>query len=189
MDWYFPEAKVHEWGTDKGLIDYHGMPQREYLYQLLAQVCEHTYLSIREEQRTEIPSQLNTLVDLDEFKGPFNGILSAHRKHPDVAWLVLACDLPLIDGKALNDLITSRNSNYMATAFAQKERPLPEPLCAIWEPESLAAAIPYLQGGAGSCPRKYLINNDTHLVFPTNKNVLLNANSEEEYKEAMMKLS
>ncbi|WP_339665360.1 molybdenum cofactor guanylyltransferase [Maribacter arcticus] len=182
-------GKSTRMGTDKGLIEYHGIPQREYLYNLLSQVCENTFISLREEQEDELPTAMKTIVDLNEFKGPYNGLLSAHKKYPDVAWLVLACDLPLMDLDALKELISQRDSAKEATAFALKENPLPEPLCAIWEPHALQQSITYLESGNGTCPRKYLINHDTKLVFPKYENVLLNANSEEDYKEALEKLA
>lgn len=182
-------GKSTRMGTDKGLIEYHGVPQREYLYNLLSQVCENTFISLREEQEDELPAAMKTIVDLNEFKGPYNGLLSAHKKYPDVAWLVLACDLPLMDLDALKELISQRDSAKEATAFALKENPLPEPLCAIWEPQALQQSIEYLESGNGTCPRKYLINHNTKLVFPKYQNVLLNANSEEDYKEALKKLA
>lgn len=182
-------GKSTRMGTDKGLIAYHGIPQREYLYGLLSQVCEKTFVSLREDQESELPAEMETIVDLNEFKGPYNGLLSAHKKYPDVAWLVLACDLPLMDLEALKELMEARNAEREATAFALKENPLPEPLCAIWEPHALQNSVAYLESGNGTCPRKYLINHDTELVFPNNENVLLNANSEEEYKEAIKKLA
>lgn len=182
-------GKSTRMGTDKGLIEYHGVPQREYLYNLLSQVCENTFISLREEQEDELPAAMKTIVDLNEFKGPYNGLLSAHKKYPDVAWLVLACDLPLMDLDALKELISQRDSAKEATAFALKENPLPEPLCAIWEPQALQQSIEYLESGNGTCPRKYLINHDTKLVFPKSENVLLNANSEEDYKEVLKKLA
>lgn len=181
-------GKSTRMGTDKGLIKYHGVPQREHLYQLLSKVCERTFISLRAEQEAETPFGFATIADEDRFRGPFNGILSAHTKYPAVAWLVLACDLPLIDVSSLEELIKERNAGKMATAFANEEDPLPEPLCAIWEPHALQTAITYLEAGNGTCPRKFLINNDTKLVFPKNKNVILNANSEEEYEEALKKL-
>lgn len=182
-------GKSTRMGTDKGLIEYHGVPQREHLYQLLTQVCEETFMSIRTEQEAEIPSEYQTIVDLDEYRGPYNGLLSAHKKHPEAAWLVLACDLPLMDVEALRELITERDHSKQATAFALRENPLPEPLCAIWEPHAFQDSLVYLESGVGTCPRKFLINHDTKLVFPKNANVLLNANSEAEYKEALDKLS
>lgn len=182
-------GKSTRMGKDKGLIAYHGMPQREYLYHLLDRVCEETYISIRKEQQDQLPDGMKVILDEDTYKGPYNGLLSAHNKYPDAAWLVLACDLPLIDLQSLQELITARDLNVLATAFAQKENPLPEPLCAIWEPKALEQSVPYLKSGNGTCPRKFLINSDVKLVFPTNENVLLNANSEEEYKEALVKLA
>ena len=99
-------GKSTRMGTDKGLIEYHGVPQREYLYNLLSQVCENTFISLREEQKAEVPETMKTIVDLNEFRGPYNGLLSAHKKYPDAAWLVLACDLPLMDLDALKELIS-----------------------------------------------------------------------------------
>ena len=182
-------GKSTRMGTDKGLISYHGVPQREYLYDLLSEVCEETFISLREEQQAELPSKMQTIVDLNEFKGPYNGLLSAHKKHPEAAWLVLACDLPLMDLEALKELIAQRDNSKQATAFALKENPLPEPLCAIWEPHAFEDSLAYLESGVGTCPRKFLINHDTKLIFPRNESVLLNANSEEEYKEALEKLA
>ena len=182
-------GKSSRMGTDKGLIEYHGQPQREYLYDLLSQVCEETFVSLREEQAKELPSGMQSIIDLNEYRGPYNGLLSAHKKYPKVAWLVLACDLPLMDLKALKELIAKRDTTKQATAFALKENPLPEPLCAIWEPHAFEASVAYLDSGSGTCPRKYLINHDTKLVFPENESVLLNANSEADYKEALLRLT
>ena len=182
-------GKSTRMGEDKGLITYHDLPQREHLYHLLNEVCEQTFLSIRKDQEKEIPNTFNTIIDKDDFRGPYNGLLSAHIAHPEVAWLVLACDLPLMDKKALQELIAARNTEKIASAFADATNPLPEPLCAIWEPEALKQSIAYLEAGNGSCPRKFLINADVNLVFPEHKQVLLNANSKAEYNEALLKIA
>lgn len=182
-------GKSTRMGKDKGLIPYHGMPQRDYLYHLLSRVCDRTFMSIRPEQQNDFSDDMEIIVDENKYKGPYNGLLSAYKKHPKVAWLVLACDLPLIDLQSLQELIAARDPNKMATSFAQKEDPLPEPLCAIWEPKAFETSRAYLESGNGTCPRKFLINNEVKLVFPHNPNVLLNANSEEEYKEAIVKLA
>ncbi|HDZ15447.1 hypothetical protein LCGC14_1496470 [marine sediment metagenome] len=182
-------GKSTRMGKDKGMIQYHGMPQREYLYHLLSRVCAETFVSIRSDQKADFDERMQTIVDDDAYKGPYNGILSAHSKFPDVAWLVVACDMPLIDLASLQELIAARDPNVLASAFAQKEDPLPEPLCAIWEPQGMDKSKAYLKEGIGTCPRKFLINNETKLVFPSKPNVLLNANSEEEYKEAIVRLS
>ena len=182
-------GKSTRMGEDKGLIKYHNLPQREHLYHLLSEVCNQTFLSIRKDQESDISNSFKTILDQDEFRGPYNGLLSAHKAYPEAAWLVLACDLPLMDKKALEELIAARNSDKIASAFADAEDPLPEPLCAIWEPEALKQSVEYLKAGNGSCPRKFLINADVNLVFPKQKEVLLNANSRAEYEEALLKIA
>lgn len=182
-------GKSTRMGTDKGLIPYHGIPQREYLYTLLQQVCEQTYMSIRPEQAAEFSDDKNLVLDQNLYKGPYNGLLSAHAHNPDVAWLVLACDLPLMDRQALEELILNRDPKKNATAFATKESTLPEPLCAIWEPQGLKQSVAYMNSGVGSCPRKFLINSDVKLVFPKNEDVLLNANFKEDYEKVLLRLT
>ncbi len=182
-------GKSTRMGTDKGLIPYHGVPQREYLYHMLGQVCARTFISLRPEQTEGLPAEMGVILDENKVRGPFNGLLSAHNRFPEAAWLVLACDLPLMDLPGLKELIGARNPEAMATAFALQENPLPEPMCAIWEPHSFKAALAYLENGPHTCPRKFLINHHTKLVHPTNENILWNANSEQEYREALEKIS
>lgn len=175
-------------GQDKGIIQYYDLPQRERIYNFLAQVCEKTFLSIRKEQESEISERISTIIDRDEYKGPFNGLLSAHYTYPKAAWLVLACDLPLIDMNSINLLITERDRDKNATAFATRKSGLPEPLAAIWEPQGLVKSIDYLKHATSSCPRKFLINSEIKLVFPNDDFVLMNANSEEDYKKVLSKI-
>ena len=181
-------GKSTRMGADKGWLTYHKVPQQEYLYTLLGEVCDQVYLSVRKEQQQDIPEGFKTIVENDEHRGPFNGILSAHAQHPDVAWLVLACDLPLIDKNALRQLMDNRDPNKKATSFATCETGLPEPLVAIWEPNGLGEAKTYLKTTESSCPRKFLINSDIALVHPEKDEVLYNANSLEEYEFAKSKL-
>ncbi|MFX0558333.1 molybdenum cofactor guanylyltransferase [Maribacter sp. CXY002] len=181
-------GKSTRMGQDKGLITYHGVPQREYLYRLLESVCDKAFLSIRDDQENEV-ANFDVIVDENKFKGPYNGLFSAHKAYPDVAWLVLACDLPLMDKQAVEELIAQRDNTKMATAFADKDNPLPEPLCAIWEPMSFEASSTYLEAGNGTCPRKFLIDNDIKLVFPKRKEVLTNANSQSDYEKVLQKLA
>lgn len=182
-------GKSTRMGTDKGLLNYHGVPQREYLCGLLENLGLSCFLSIREEQQDEIPDNFKTIVDKNRYLGPFNGILSAHEKFPEVAWMVLACDLPLLDKAALKNLVLKRNPNKMATAYATQSSRLPEPLIAIWEPKGLHKAKEYLKTAESSCPRKFLINSETELIFPEQDQVLYNANSLTEYQFAKSKLS
>lgn len=181
-------GKSTRMGSDKGLIKYHSVPQQEHLYKLLEHTCDNVFLSVREEQQSVMDNHFSIIVDQNEYRGPFNGILSAHKSYPDVAWLVLACDLPLIDMEALKNLADSRNQKKLATSYATKKTNLPEPLITIWEPEGLRKAITYLETSESTCPRKFLINSNVELVNPRHDEVLYNANSISDYEFIKSKL-
>jgi molybdopterin-guanine dinucleotide biosynthesis protein A len=182
-------GKSTRMGMDKGTLAYHGKPQREYLYDLLDNYCARTFLSIRSEQRSEFVNGQHLIIDNDAFRGPFNGLLSAHDQYPDKAWIVLACDLPLMNLKTIETLIGAWDQSGDATALATRESGLPEPLAAIWEPCGLAKAKKYIEDTGNSCPRKFLIRMaKTSLVHPNNDQVLYNANFHAEYQEVQTKL-
>ena len=175
-------GKSTRMGRDKALIAYHGKSQQEVLYDLSKAVCERTFLSLRADQQEALSPGVEVILDRNEYRGPLNGILSAHKAYPDAAWLVLACDLPLIDLQTLEMLKVSRDPSKDATALATRASGLPEPLAAIWEPAGLTRAISYMKDATSSCPRKFLLNSETALVFPETDQVLANANSEDDYK-------
>ncbi|XLS27447.1 molybdenum cofactor guanylyltransferase [Flavobacteriaceae bacterium M23B6Z8] len=180
-------GKSTRMGTDKGQLRYHGKPHREYLYQKLETICDRAFLSIRSSQKSSLKPNQDFIQDKDKYRGPFNGILSAHDAFPEVSWFVLACDLPFMDENAISQLISKRDPNKIATAFATQKTQLPEPLCAIWEPEGLKRAKKWLESSGTSCPRKFLINSDVKLIYPNSDDVLFNANSRSEYEEALSK--
>lgn len=181
-------GKSTRMGTDKGLLNYHGKPQQEFLYELLDEVCDQAFLSLRKDQNQSILNDFKVVVDNNEYRGPFNGILSAHKMHPEVAWLVLACDLPLLDLQSIKTLVKSRNARQLATSFATNQSGLPEPLITIWEPKGLQKAIEHLSSAESTCPRKFLINSDIKLVTPERDELLYNANSLEDYQFAKSKI-
>lgn len=182
-------GKSTRMGRDKGLLSYHGIPQREYLYRQMRPLCREVYLSIRPEQEDSIPEGFACIADENKYKGPLNGLLSAHHAYPDAAWLVVACDLPLVDRQVLEYLLERRDPDAVATAYATRKSGLPEPLAAIWEPRGLQQAEIHLQTAESSCPRKFLINSNTTLVFPEDDLWVANANEPEEYEALLDKLN
>ncbi len=173
-------------GRDKGLIDYHGKPQREYLLEQLGKYCGDTWLSCRPEQQSELTA-FPTLADTFAGLGPFGAILSAFRHQPDHAWLVAAVDLPLLDDATLQQLCANRNPSKIATAFLNPATNFPDPLLTIWEPRSYPILLQFLAQGY-SCPRKVLINSSIELLEPQRPAALTNANSPEEYERIMTQL-
>lgn len=169
---------------DKSLISYHGMPHREYLYKQLGKFTARTFLSCRADQETELAGQHELISDSISDLGPYGGILSAFRQHPDKAWLVVACDLPFVGESTISQLVAKRNPSKIATAFYNEKTDFPEPLITIWEPKAYPVLLHFLALGY-SCPRKVLINSNIEMINPENPMELTNANNPEEYEEAM----
>jgi len=170
-------GKSRRMGRDKGKINYHGAPQREYVHAMLSGLCDPAFLSCRPEQNAD-PDLFGMPMIFDTFSGlgPFGAILSAFRKNPNTAWLVVACDLPLLDEATLKYLINNRNPSKLATAFHSPDNAFPEPLITIWEPRSYPVLLSFLAQGY-SCPRKVLINSDVALLTAPDTRTLTNVNS------------
>jgi molybdopterin-guanine dinucleotide biosynthesis protein A len=165
---------------DKALIDYHGEPQLLWTYRLLKSVLPRVFISVRADQINEpVRRELPQIVDTVDDTGPAAGILSAQALYPDAAWLVVACDLPRLDAATLQRLLQARDPSREATAFISSHDGLPEPLCALWEPSSHAKLLARVEAGK-PCPRKALIQGDTHLLQPHFADALNNINTPEE---------
>lgn len=169
-------------GQDKGAINWHGKPQREYVADLLQPVCNEVFISCRPEQQHDLQGDYPTLPDSFTGLGPFGAILSAFRSQPDRAWLVTACDLPLLDRNTLDFLVEHRSVQKIATTYQSPEDALPEPLITIWEPKSYAVLLSFLAQGY-SCPRKVLINAAVQILTAPDPAALQNVNTPEEMEK------
>jgi molybdenum cofactor guanylyltransferase len=174
-------GKSERMGLDKGLIEYHGIPQREYIAGLLRPLCQEVFISCRPGQAEGLK---NPLPDTIDGLGPFGALASAFRLYPDAAWLVIACDLPLLDEETIAQLIRYRDTSRIATAFNSPTEQFPEPLITIWEPRSYPVLLQFLAQGY-SCPRKVLINSEVQLLDAANPQALRNVNTQEEMEEVM----
>jgi len=161
---------------DKSYLNYHGKAQAEIIYELLDPYCDETFISCRSEQNYPYPR----LEDSYLAKGPMGGILSAMDMDSECAWLVVACDLPMVDEKTIEYLIENRNPLKVATTYLSADQHLPEPLCTIYEPHCKAVLFRYLSYNI-RCPRKVLINSNVQNLDLLNANALMNCNTPEEH--------
>ncbi|MBS0365427.1 MAG: NTP transferase domain-containing protein [Proteobacteria bacterium] len=167
---------------DKAQLSYRGRPQLERTMELLRAHVEQAWISVRADQRADparaaFPQIVDTRADL----GPVAGLLAAQASAPAAAWLVLACDLPLLDETTVATLLQRRDSMRPATAYRSSHDGLPEPLCAVYEPASAAALRDYVAGG-GRCPRRFLGHCAALLLDQPNPHALDNINTPEEYR-------
>lgn len=173
-------GKSKRMGQDKAMLSYFGKNQIERCHELLKPFCQQIYLSQREQQYAEnifadIPRINDRFLDF----GPLSGILSAMHSQPEVAWLVIACDLPFLNHETLARLFRERNPDKMASVYAN-EQGLIEPLCTIYEPKirfSLFEAMAQRK----YCPRKILRDLPCQILKLDDDKVLSNINFKSEY--------
>lgn len=73
------------------------------------------------------------LPDPSEVPGPLGGILAAMRWDPKAAWVVVACDMPLVRPQAVEWLISRRRSDVSAVLPRISTAGV-EPFLAVYEP-------------------------------------------------------
>ncbi len=169
-------------GSPKEKIRWHGKEQRFYLADLLQNYCENVYISCRPEQVNEITandentSSYAWLCDRYMDIGPMGGILTALEFQPERAWLVVACDLPMLGAEAVNYLIQKRDPRKIATAFKSPGDNFPEPLFAIWEPHSLSILQQMFAQNKLS-PRHVLVQHHALCIQAPDVQTLTNVNT------------
>ncbi len=173
---------------DKAAIEYHGVPQVRYAYQLLEQYCDRVFVSNRADQADEpLFEGLEQIHDRFVGFGPMGGMLSAFHTYPEAAWLVLGCDLPFVDEPVLDALLDARDPLMLATCYTSAHDGLPEPLCAVYEPRYRRRLHQFLASGR-DCPRKALINSRAKRIDLANPRALDNINSPDEFEAAVMQI-
>lgn len=172
-------GKSTRMGEDKSLIAYFGLEHRIYLAKMIAPFCEKTYISCQENQLSENLDGCNPLIDLVPSKGPMSGLISAFLTHPNAAWLVIPCDLPLFSTKNITQLINERDEQGIATVFTSSNHDYPEPLIGIWEPSAFPLLEQQYKEGNYSL-LNILNNNHIFLVTALDPEGLTNVNTPEE---------
>jgi molybdenum cofactor guanylyltransferase len=173
-------GKSSRMGFDKGFISFHEKPQRDHLYHLLETVCTDVYISCK-----SVPEQnsgLNFLPDKFEIDSPLNGILTAFEFQPGIAWLTVPVDMPGIDEKHLQHLISNRDTNCFATCFFDSEGKLPEPLVTIWEPTAFPLLKKFFLSGEKS-PREFLTRHNVNVIPVKSTSFHSNINTPEELEK------
>lgn len=178
-------GKSSRMGRDKANLHYHGIPQYQYLDQILKSHCDEVLISCRQEQTfSGEQKQIPIVEDLYLGMGPMGGILSAFAKHPNSAFLVVACDLPFLSEKTLEKLIECRNPFKVSTCYRNPKTQYLEPLCTIYEPKAKVKLHQFM--GLGKiCPRKVLMNSSCEILELKDENALDNINTYEEHVQAI----
>ena len=164
-------------GRDKALISDGNQTALEKIYDLLKHSLQEVFVSVRADQKEEAKrAEFKLIVDQNQYSGPMAGILSAFNSYPDIAWLIVACDMPYLDTETIDQLIQNRNKEKVATLFISPKDGLPEPLCSIYEPLFFKTVSNDNRLIQNNSPRDTLMLMDTLLIKPENPKSLINTN-------------
>lgn len=167
-------GKSSRMGTDKGSLIYHKKPQREHVADLLQLYCKKVFISVKSEQN--FSSDYKIIQDKYRLNSPLNAILSAFDTFPNVHWLVVACDMPLISNHTIEKLMLGMDSKTIATAYENHTDGLPEPLITLYHTSARLLLLDFYKKGQKS-PRRFLLKNDITLLKTKSELELFNANS------------
>jgi molybdopterin-guanine dinucleotide biosynthesis protein A len=171
-------------GSDKAAMLYRGQPLLNRAVALLTSELEDVRVSVRTDQVDDVIRGRHDLIeDQLEDIGPAAGILSAHMACTDCAWLVIACDMPLLNEIVIRDLVAARDPGIDATAWASAEDGAPEPLCTIYEPGTLAAFLTQVRSGASASPSAWLTKVRVRLLDSPGPDVFKSANTQAELEQ------
>lgn len=179
-------GKSTRMGEDKGLLQWHGKEQMYYLADMLEEFCNEVFISCRIDQAYSIGKKYKVITDEYENAGPLAAIISAFHQNKNYPWLVVACDLPLLDVKTIDYLIRHRDEDVVATTFNSSYNNLPEPLITIWE----ANTLPLLERALSEkkySPQRVLMTARIKVLHAPDAGALLNVNTPED-KEKIMQL-
>lgn len=182
-----------------------GLPMYLHLHGLISKACpnlSHVHLSLPDEKalsnlqdpnlldmisdvvavpRIEDSISIKALFDSDHSIGPAAGLLAAYEEQPEANWLVVACDLPLIQVETICRLI--REFDGPLTCYVNHSG-FEEALLGIWSPFALGKLKDNVKRGM-SGPRFVVKELHTKTILPANKYELFNANTSEEWDTAM----
>ena len=154
-------GKSKRFGQDKASYVFHdGICQLDYAMHLLDAFCERTVVSVGD-SRTRFgleESNHDWIEDVPGMQGPIGGVMSGLVEAQGKGLLVVACDMPLLEGSLILRLLTQRDVCRLATCYLATDGK-PEPLCAIYEPGCLPLLEKATEEGQMSLRRFLTIEN------------------------------
>jgi len=146
-------------GRDKAAMIYRdGRSQVEVVCALIESVGVRPFVSLRVDQESPAGETVDVVHDAFGESGPVGAIASAQAKHPDCGWLVVACDLPLLNEPTLRNLLEAER-DCDVICFSSEHDGRPEPLCALWLPDS-SEAVRTAVAAEHLCARRLLEAGD-----------------------------
>ncbi|MEM8899350.1 MAG: molybdenum cofactor guanylyltransferase [Bacteroidota bacterium] len=179
----FIGGKSSRMGKDKAFLPFKGKPLFEWAYEKLNPFCEEVYLSVNESQfnRLKGPFSFSLIQDATPAAGPMAALIQSLAQI-QTSLLVLPVDAPLISPQTVQEIISSRDPNALATLFYEPKAERWEPLIGIWEHKALTDLTAYQQNG-GKSFQKFLQHHSAKKVVAKRPSEFLNVNDPAAYDD------
>lgn len=182
-------GKSRRMGQDKASLRMRpGVSQLDYLLGVLEPFCERRLVCLGPDGAADrdLPSDVMGVRDVEDCEGPMAGVLAALRAAEGLPVLAVACDMPLIEGAALVQILNRRDSEKLATAFVSADG-MAEPMFCIYENACLGQLEGLAKEGMYSL-RRFLSRVDIERVAPAEGLFLANVNEPAELERIRRRL-
>ncbi len=169
---------------DKAMLQYHGMPQYQYVYNMLQSFCSETFISLHTENNN-IP--LPKIIDNPIYSnaGPMAALLTAFEQYKS-DWLVVAIDYPLISNSHIEVLMSCFANTKESCVYYNTDTNFYEPFIGVYTSAFLSTFVKEFAGQQTSL-QKILQQNNAQKVTVANHQVLQSIDTPEQY-QAIQKL-
>jgi molybdenum cofactor guanylyltransferase len=163
---------------DKAMLNYHGVPQYQYVFQLLQSVCQHVFVSNNQLSNDMVLPQL---IDAENFKnlGPIAALHTAFQQQC-TDWMVIAIDYPFVTLQDVKHLVQQQNKDADATVFYNANTNFYEPFLGIYN-ASFQQQLTVALHQNNSSMQSILQHCNVQQVIPINATTLININTFDEY--------
>ena len=176
-------GKSTRMGTDKASLTFQGKTLLDRLIDQVTPLTKDISLSVSHDTKAPAHPTLPQINDLEPNPGPLGGLAAAFAHSPDAHWLLIGCDLPLINTSDLEKLINAQTPNSPITAFLNPIDNQPEPLCTLYNPQAHEPLLSTIENNR-RCARKFIASLTPTTLSPTTNQSLLNLNRPELIPEA-----
>ncbi len=171
-------GKSTRMGKDKAFIQWKGKSFIQHSIDAVIQLTDTILLSGDEQRLSRF--RFEVVEDLEEGKGPVNGLASCFEKVKTEYALVLSCDVPQIAMQDLKYLMSEHSDNVDVTCYKYKGKSMP--LIGVYN----ASAFPTFKNAIENGERKlFSVLGKLKVKSIEYKGVdgLMNINSPEDFKE------
>lgn len=176
-------GKSRRMQKDKALLEYHSMPQWNYVSHLIQPFCKEVVLSVNlQQQQTWVPDSIEHIVDKEYYKnhGPLTGVLSAIEDNKNQALLFVACDYPILRMEHILEIMKNRAPEFDVVCYKNKDQI--EPLISLFEVSAFQKLTSFFESGNDSMAT-FIASVRTHYISVSEVDFLKNVNHLKDFEQ------